>query len=80
MRNRTNIHDRLNKRLAVKESDIRSVQITLDKIYDYKNVSLNEIEMVREMLSEELADDVSAFVTSDSYLMNSQLNNKAKRT
>ena len=80
MIDRTNINDRLKDGLAVKESDIRSVQIIIGKIYDYKNVTLNEVEMVREMLSEELADDVLALVTSNSYLMNNQVNAKTKRT
>jgi hypothetical protein len=80
MIDRTNINDRLKDGLAVKESDIRSVQRIIGKIYDYKNVTLNEVEMVREMLSEELADDVLALVTSNSYLMNNQVNAKTKRT
>jgi hypothetical protein len=80
MKNRAKINDRLKDALAVPQSDIRSVQRTIDKIYDYKNVTLNEVEMVREMLSEELGDDVLALVTSNSYLMNNQVNRKTKRT
>jgi hypothetical protein len=80
MKNREKINDRLKDALAVPQSDIRSVQRTIDKIYDYKNVTLNEVEMVREMLSEELGDDVLALVTSNSYLMNNQVNRKTKRT
>lgn len=80
MKNRAKINDRLKDALAVPESDIRSVQRTIDKIYDYKNVTLNEVEKVREMLSEELGDDVLALITSNSYLMNNQVNRKTKRT
>ena len=80
MKNRADINSLLYDKLAVKESDIRSVQKTIDKIYDYKNVTVDEVKMIREMLSEELADEVTAFVTSYSYLRNRQLNAKVKGT
>lgn len=80
MKNRADINSLLYDKLAVKESDIRSVQKTIDKIYDYKNVTVDEVQMIREMLSEELADEVSAFTTSYSYLRNRQLNAKVKGT